>query len=37
MIPLLFPEMEVQDIDTEEDWAVAEVKYQKMLEKQTHE
>lgn len=37
MVPLLFPELEVQDIDTEEDWAVAEVKYQKMLEKQTHE
>ena len=35
--PASFPEMEVQDIDTEEDWAVAEVKYQKMLEKQTHE
>lgn len=37
MVPLLLPELEVQDIDTEEDWAIAEVKYQKMLEKQTHE
>lgn len=37
MVPLLLPELEVQDIDTEEDWAIAEVKYQKMLEKQIHE
>lgn len=33
MIPLILPEMEVQDIDTLEDWAIAEVKYQKMQEK----
>lgn len=33
MVPLILPEMEVQDIDTPEDWAIAEVKYQKMLEK----
>jgi len=33
MIPLILPEMEVQDIDTLEDWAIAEVKYQKMLER----
>ena len=32
--PLLLPELEVQDIDTEEDWAIAEVKYQKMMEKE---
>lgn len=31
---LLLPELEVQDIDTEEDWAIAEVKYQKMMEKE---
>ena len=34
MVPLLLPELEVQDIDTEEDWAIAEVKYQKMMEKE---
>lgn len=33
MIPLILPEMEVQDIDTLEDWDIAELKYQKMLEK----
>lgn len=33
MIPLILPEMEVQDIDTLEDWGIAELKYQKMLEK----
>ncbi len=32
MIPLILPEMEVQDIDTLQDWAVAELKYQKMTE-----
>lgn len=32
-VPLELPEMEVQDIDTEEDWALAEVKFQ-MLQKQ---
>ena len=32
--PLLLPELEVQDIDTEEDWAIAEVKYQKMMGKE---
>ncbi len=26
-VPLVLPEMEVQDIDTEEDWAIAEMKY----------
>lgn len=30
LIPMIMPEMEVQDIDTEEDWAVAELKYRKM-------
>ncbi|MDO4332358.1 MAG: pseudaminic acid cytidylyltransferase [Eubacteriales bacterium] len=34
MVPLILPEMEVQDIDTLEDWAIAEVKYQKMTEKE---
>lgn len=34
MVPLILPEMEVQDIDTLEDWALAEVKYQKMMEKE---
>lgn len=37
MIPLILSEMEVQDIDTLEDWAIAEVKYQKMMEKQSDE
>jgi pseudaminic acid cytidylyltransferase len=27
-IPMLIPEMEMQDLDTEEDWKVAEMKYQ---------
>lgn len=26
-VPLILPEMEIQDIDTEEDWEIAEVKY----------
>ncbi len=26
-VPLILPEMEIQDIDTEEDWRIAEVKY----------
>ena len=34
IIPIIVPELEVQDIDTEEDWAIAEVKYQKMMEKE---
>lgn len=34
MVPLILPEMEVQDIDTLEDWEIAEVKYQKMTEKE---
>ena len=33
MVPLVMSELEVQDIDTLEDWAIAEVKYQKMMEK----
>ena len=27
LLPMIMPEMEVQDIDTEEDWAIAELKY----------
>lgn len=30
LIPMIMPEMEVQDIDTEEDWEIAELKYRKM-------
>jgi len=26
-VPLIVPEIEVQDIDTEEDWKIAEMKY----------
>ena len=33
MVPMILPELEVQDIDTLEDWAIAEVKYEKMLER----
>ncbi len=31
MVPLILPESEVQDIDTLEDWTLAELKYQNML------
>lgn len=37
LVPLILPEMEVQDIDTPEDWAIAELKYQKMMENEIHE
>lgn len=30
IIPLLLPELEVQDIDNEDDWKIAEIKYQLM-------
>ena len=30
IIPIVVPEMEVQDIDTEEDWKLAEIKYMLM-------
>ncbi|WP_455615507.1 pseudaminic acid cytidylyltransferase [Eisenbergiella sp.] len=30
LVPMIMPEMEVQDIDTEEDWAIAELKYRRM-------
>ncbi|MGN0431372.1 MAG: pseudaminic acid cytidylyltransferase [Lachnospiraceae bacterium] len=33
-VPVEMPELEVQDIDTEEDWRIAEVKYQVMKEKE---
>ena len=29
-VPIEMPELEVQDIDTEEDWRIAEVKFQVM-------
>ncbi len=32
LVPMLFPEMEVQDIDTPEDWAIAEMKYRSMTD-----
>jgi pseudaminic acid cytidylyltransferase len=32
-IPMIMPESEVQDIDTEEDWKIAEIKYTFLLEK----
>lgn len=36
-IPFILPEAEVQDIDTLEDWKLAEMKYKQMLEKQAQE
>ena len=33
IIPIVVPEMEVQDIDTEEDWELAEIKYMLMQRK----
>lgn len=30
LVPMILSEMEVQDIDTEEDWEIAELKYRKM-------
>ena len=32
-VPIEMPELEVQDIDTEEDWQIAEVKYKVMQQK----
>lgn len=32
-VPLIIPESEVQDIDTEEDWKIAEIKYRFLLER----
>ena len=31
LLPLIMPESEVQDIDTEEDWKIAEMKYRLMM------
>ncbi|MDD3368274.1 MAG: pseudaminic acid cytidylyltransferase [Lachnospiraceae bacterium] len=33
LVPMLLSEMEVQDIDTQDDWEIAELKYQIMLRK----
>lgn len=33
MIPMIMSEMEVQDIDNQDDWAIAELKYQRMMAK----
>ena len=33
IMPYVLPEMEVQDIDTPEDWAIAEIKYQMLKSK----
>ena len=30
-LPFIFPETEVQDIDSEEDWEIAEMKYERFL------
>lgn len=37
IVPLIMPELEVQDIDNESDWKIAEMKYQLMKEKEKHE
>lgn len=31
MVPMILSELEVQDIDNEDDWAIAELKYRKMM------
>lgn len=33
MLPMIMSEMEVQDIDNQDDWAIAELKYQQMIMK----
>lgn len=33
MIPMIMSELEVQDIDNPDDWAIAELKYQQMISK----
>lgn len=35
LLPMIMPELEVQDIDTEQDWEIAELKYRKMKEGST--
>ncbi len=37
IIPLILPETQVQDIDTEEDWKIAEMKYTLMKRTESHE
>lgn len=37
IVPLVMPELEVQDIDNETDWKIAEIKYQLMKEKEKNE
>ena len=33
IIPLILSELEVQDIDNEDDWEIAEIKYRRMIER----
>ena len=35
MLPMIMSEMEVQDIDNQDDWAIAELKYQQMIMKKS--
>ena len=35
LIPLILSEMEVQDIDTLEDWEIAEIKYRRLFSNDT--
>ena len=37
LVPMILPEMEVQDIDTLEDFSIAELKYKKMMGDALHE
>lgn len=37
ILPLIMPDLEVQDIDNESDWKIAEIKYQLMKEKMENE
>jgi len=34
-VPIIVPEEEAQDIDTEDDWKIAEIKYSLLLERRT--
>ena len=37
ILPMVIDELEVQDIDNETDWKIAEMKYRLMMEKEKHE
>ena len=35
-VPIVLPESEVQDIDNEEDWKIAEIKFKNLLTQQVY-